>query len=249
MTEGAGGAWFEAAFGALYVELYAHRDEGEAEALLDTLSPFLPAGGPVLDLACGSGRLLVVLARRYPEAVGLDLSSDLLRGAARQIPPGRLIRADMRDLPLVPGRFSAVFSLFTSFGYFDDPAEDGAVLRAAAARLRPGGTFVLDFLNAPRVIASLVPFSRQRLGVREVESERRFDPVARILRKVVRVYEEGRLLSAHEERVRAYAPGELDALFADAGLTLRARFGSYDGRAFESETSERYILVGCREGS
>jgi Methylase involved in ubiquinone/menaquinone biosynthesis len=73
---------------------------------------------------------------------GLDYSSHLLdvareRGTASNL---RYVRGDMRALPAKwSGRFAAVLNLFTSFGFFLDPADDTQVIHELARVLRPNG--------------------------------------------------------------------------------------------------------------
>ncbi|MCB9462600.1 MAG: class I SAM-dependent methyltransferase [Candidatus Eisenbacteria bacterium] len=241
--------WFEAAFSRFYADLYAHRDTAEAESLLDSLQDLLPARGPVLDLACGAGRLLGPLGRRFGEVVGLDLSRDLLAVARERAGSARLVRSDMRTPPFAAGSFAAVFSFFTSFGYFENPADDEAVVARVAHCLQPGGKYVLDFLNAGPVTSELVPKSEQTIGDRRVESSRSFDVASRVIRKTVRVFREDALEVTYEERVRAYTPDELDAIFARSGLEVVHRYGGYAKEPFERDRSLRYVLVGRRMSS
>lgn len=75
--------WYVEGFGEHYLELYAHRNEREAElamALLARVTPPL-TGQRVLDLGCGGGRHLAALGRRGARALGLDLSWPLLDAA------------------------------------------------------------------------------------------------------------------------------------------------------------------------
>ena len=74
-------AWYKEWFGEEYLELYAHRDHGEAQVQVDFVNRFL--GGPkepraVLDLACGAGRHTEALRRAGYRTVGVDLSITLL---------------------------------------------------------------------------------------------------------------------------------------------------------------------------
>ena len=105
----------------------------------------------------------------FQRLVGLDLSADLLQAAAvaltaegvADVPlltpdgdalpepsPDRvvLLRADMRRIPY-RDFFGAILSIFTSFGYFEADEDNEAVLRSAHAALRPGGTFLMDYLT------------------------------------------------------------------------------------------------------
>jgi len=137
-------AWWASYFDAGYLREYAPLfDPGEARAqvgrLLELLA--LPTGSRVLDLACGQGRHAQLLAEAGLRVDGLDLSRDLLAVATREA-AGRSVRytrGDMRRLPARwSGRFDAVVNLFTSFGFFDEPADDAAVIHGVARVLRPG---------------------------------------------------------------------------------------------------------------
>ncbi len=72
-------------------------------------------------------------------------------GALAQVTSAPLVRADMRRLPIRARSVDACLSLFTSFGYFESDAEHAETLAGMASTLRPGGWFVIDFLNAAQV--------------------------------------------------------------------------------------------------
>src|SRR5687767_7638262 len=150
--------WFEEWFGEEYLRLYPHRDDTDAErvvALICRTVPFQP-GWRVLDVACGAGRHARAFEGAGARCFGLDLSQALLR-VARQVTQAPLVRADMRQLPIRPGSMDLTVNLFTSFGYFDRDAEHTAALAEMVATVRPGGWFVIDFLNADFVRRRLVP--------------------------------------------------------------------------------------------
>ncbi len=150
--------WFEEWFGEEYLHLYPHRDARDAEALLGLVRQTLPwqEGWRVLDVACGQGRHLRVLAGMGVRPIGVDLSQSLLR-RAREVTDRPLVRADMRLLPIRPASMDLTLNLFTSFGYFANDDENAMALAAMADTVRPQGWFVLDFLNADAVRRSLVP--------------------------------------------------------------------------------------------
>ncbi len=120
---------------------------GEAKFLWKVLG--LRKGSRVLDVACGTGRHAVRLARRGASVLGVDATPAYLREArraARGMSNARFLRADMRRLPL-RGEFDAAINLWTSFGYFADPADDLKTLRGVARALKPGGLFLIDMLD------------------------------------------------------------------------------------------------------
>jgi len=236
--------WFEQWFGEEYLRLYPHRDEADAErltALIERHAPF--SGRRVLDLACGPGRHSARLAARGALVVGFDLSLPLLL-RARHIaePPLDVVRGDKRHLPFRAECFDVVVNLFTSFGYFADDGQHDQVLHEAATVLRHGGTFVLDFLNAPAVRAGLVPHEEREVGEQRVAIERRISPDDRFVIKEMHLVDDGR---SFLERVRLFTPEELESMLGAAGLAVRDRLGDYDGGELH-DAAPRAILVAER---
>lgn len=235
--------WFRSWFGEDYLRLYPHRDQREASlAVRLYLDVVGRPAGRLLDLACGAGRHLRELRRAGLEAVGLDLSAHLLARARRSADPAfQLVRADMRDLPFRDRAFSAVVSFFTSFGYFASEAEDRRVAREIRRVLEPGGSYLLDYLNAARVIATLVPEETMDLDGQPVSVRRSLED--RSVVKRIRMHH-GEEPKEYQERVRLYEPAELHRLLADSGLVSTARFGDYEGGDFDPKHSGRLILLG-----
>jgi len=199
------------------------------------------AGREVLDLACGPGRHTAAVGRGGARVVGLDLSRALLF-AARRRGVGPLVRGDMRRLPFRAAAFDVVLNLFTSFGYFACDTEHEAVLREVARVLRPGGRFVLDYLNAPAVRAGLVPRDERRNGDATVVQERHISDDGRFVIKSIHVSGGGRTFT---ERVRLFERADLEALLAAQGIRPEAAAGDYDGAAY-TPASPRLILLGRR---
>lgn len=222
--------WFDAAFGSLYETLYAHRSPAEARRQVDFVldEVGLRPGQRVLDLACGNGRHLRELEARSMEVLGLDRSRDLLGSAARH-GAGRLVRGDMRRLPFRGRSFRAVFSFFTSFGYFSDPGEDEAALREVGRVLETGGHWFLDFLDAAAVRRDLQPLTERRAGGLQIREERRISG-DRVLKHVRVEDSTGVPRLDYEESVRLYGRDELARLCGQAGLEPRAWYGGFDGR-------------------
>jgi ubiquinone/menaquinone biosynthesis C-methylase UbiE len=100
-----------------------------------------------LDVACGTGRHLEFLRRRY-EVTGVDLSRPMLREARRRLPKVRLLQGDMRSLDLGE-RFDVVSCLFSAIGYLRTEADLARAFRAFARHLVPGGVALVAPWIAP----------------------------------------------------------------------------------------------------
>ena len=236
--------WFEQWFGEEYHVLYPHRDEEEARravALVQRAAPWAD-GDRVLDLACGAGRHAAELERLGAQVVGFDLSPSMLRRARAGV-RGPLVRGDMRALPFRSGSFALAVNLFTSFGYFRDDKEHRLVLRQVARSLRPGGRFVLDYLNADHVRRTLRRGTEEVDGAStEVRVRRRFSEEGKYVVKEIALGAENR---SFQERVRLFSAAELRALLEQEGLRVDAGFGDYDGGALDARAT-RTILVATR---
>lgn len=236
-------AWYTEWFGEEYLDLYAHRDEGEAErhvAFVASLFERRPEA--ILDLACGAGRHTAALRRHGWRTLGIDLSKTLLA----QAPDLPRVAGDMRRLPFAPASFDWVLNFFTSFGYFETESENQQVLTEVARVLTPGGRFLIDLFNRERVLETLQPTETRTLGGRKVQIERWYDERSARINKRIRLTGDEYPLRTFVESVRAYTASEVTAALAAAGLTVVERFGSFSGEAFDRD-SPRLILVARKD--
>ncbi len=107
------------------------------------------ADGPVLELGCGTGRVVLHLARRGYEAVGLDHDPELLAALSSRGHglPVRTQLADAREFAL-DQEVALVLAPTQMIQLLPDPAARVACLRRVNAALRPGGRFAAAILEA-----------------------------------------------------------------------------------------------------
>lgn len=233
--------WYQEWFGQEYLELYSHRNDEEARLQVEFFRSRVGAvPGPVLDLACGSGRHLAELRSRGYHAVGLDLSWVLLSTARDRDPELPLARADMRRLPFCDHSIAGLVNFFTSFGYFDNEDDNLEVVREMSRVLLKNAPFLFDFMNVHRELDRLVATETRVLEGQEVTIERWFDSTSGTLNKRIRMG--GR---SFIERVRGYELDEVTALFTAGGLRIESVHGDFDGAPFDRE-SPRLIVIGER---
>lgn len=101
----------------------------------------------ILELACGTGTLALILAERGYQVTGVDRSSAMVdvarKKAARTQRAVAFVQADMTTLP-VEGQFDAILCLYDSINYLLDLNTMQRTLEGVRPRLRPGGLFVFD---------------------------------------------------------------------------------------------------------
>lgn len=106
----------------------------------------------LLEPACGTGRLVVELARRGYQVAGFDLSVPALDYLQRRLKRRNLtataFRADMADFTL-PAPVDAAYCTFDSFRHLLSEDAARSHLRSVAAALRPGGIYILGFHLVP----------------------------------------------------------------------------------------------------
>jgi SAM-dependent methyltransferase len=212
-------------------------------------------GGPVLELGCGTGRFTIPLARAGIDVTGLDLSAAMLDRAREKAGdlPITWVEADARDYAL--GRlFRLVFESGATFQHMLTRADQLAFLALARHHLSPDGLLVVAALTpTPDLMtdeAGEYPwFSYANDEGQEVQVSgwQTYDPATQIRTETaVRRWTDaaGR---AHERRsplrLRLTRADELNALLAEAGLAVVARFGDFDRSPWTAES--RFTLVVC----
>jgi SAM-dependent methyltransferase len=180
------------------------------------------SGKPVADLGCGYGRHLNALIEQgHPHPLGIDRSG-LLLGEARSLAPGaRLIRADLRALPLHAASLAAAFCFYSSM-FLGTEADAIAALRETARVLRPGAALVLTTDNPLRLAAR--PTSRYEEevpGLGRVGEESVWDVSSSVDRVTKTLRRPGGESLSATFSIRYYAPPQLAALGLAAGFALR----------------------------
>lgn len=248
-----GSEWFREVFDETYFEVYGlslERTPAEVDFIEQALG--LPAGGAVLDLACGHGRHAIELARRGYEVAGLDLSRTLLSKAAEMAGEAgvkvELIEEDMRAIPETwAARFDAVINCFTAWGYFDSDGENEKVIEAVARSLKLEGRFFLDTINREHIIRDFRP---KRWG-ESPEGVLSFDATTLDLTKGRAdterqiVYPDGRRVE-QAVSVRLFTLAEVRSMFERHHLAVRETYGNWEGGEYGTD-SPRMILLAERE--
>jgi SAM-dependent methyltransferase len=237
--------WFRDWFSSEeYLHVYQHRDDNDAKNLLDLILANVnpEKNALILDAACGAGRHLLTLASLGYRVVGFDLSLTLLKKAAEE---GRsrslkfsLFCSDIRNVGLKSG-FDVVLNLFTSFGYFDNDIENFKFIGTAFSFLKPGGLYILDFMNIAYLRDNLLPESLRQIGSKTILEKRRIED-QRVIKEIF--IKENGAENKFRESVRLYSRETIIGAFEKEGFHLLKIFGNYEGSGFDLLNSPRLIL-------
>ena len=233
--------WFNSPF---YHKLYFERDDKEAETFIGQMIQYLkpPPGSRMLDVACGKGRHSKNLASLGFSVTGIDISPDNI-AYARQFENDNLsfFEHDMR-LPFWGNYFDFIFNFFTSFGYFKTRREHDDAIRTIASGLKPGGTFVIDYLNTHYAEDHLVPNEFKKIGETSYEIHR-WDDDTHFYKKLT--VTDPSLLTPLEytEKVAKFSLGDFTDMLSYNAVQVQEVFGDYHFGNYDIRKTPRLILI------
>src|SRR5215471_15524243 len=222
--------WWRTLFNSLYLETDGDVIENDrnttAEVDLLIGSVGLQRNDRILDLCCGQGRHSLELARRgFPHVTGLDRSRYLIRLARKRAKQANLQvsfhEGDARRFRLGDIEFHCVCLLGNSFGYFERPEDDLAVLEAVSRALASGGSLVMDLMDGDWMRRHFEPRSWEWVDQNHFvcrERDLAGDGDRLISREVV-VHAERGVIADQFYAERLYSKERLEALVTGAGFT------------------------------
>jgi SAM-dependent methyltransferase len=203
------------------------------------------SGGPVVELAVGTGRIAVPIAAARIPVIGIDQSPEMLsqaRAFARREGVDELLDlriGDLRDPPVVE-RVPLVICPFRSLLHMPTAAEKLAALEAAAALLAPNGRIVFDVFEPSNedIEETDGRWLEREPGIFERAD---WDPASRTLSLSVRSGDTQATMHLHW-----LSQPEWESLLDDAGFELEAVYGWFDRRS--TDGCEDMIFVAARRG-
>ena len=223
-------------------------------------------GQPVLELACGTGRLTIPIAQAGVEIVGLDLSPSMLAHAgAKAMAAGveiEFVEGDCRSFEL--GRkFALIFMAFNSMQHLHDYASLAALFANVRKHLAEGGRFIFDVFN-PKIEILARAAGERRLegeyqdpdgkGKMAFEYSSIYDDAAQVSHiqcYFVRRGPNGEELDVREEQLhlRSFFPQELDLLVRSQGFEIVEKFGDFERKLFASGDPKQVVVCKPKHGS
>lgn len=223
------------------------------------------SGGPVLELACGTGRVAIPIAQSGAPVVGLDLSRELLKiaqaKARRQKVSAhkiRLIQGDMRRFSLRQ-RFPLIIIPFRSFQALLSTADQFEALAAIHEHLAPAGQVIIDLFvpDLHRLLGEpgartherdrVDPVTGHTLVIGEQASYDNFNQIIHT-RPVIEEWDRRGVLVRtvmKEYQLRYIHRFEMQHLLAAAGFEIAQVYGSFAREPLDESSTEMIWVARC----
>jgi ubiquinone/menaquinone biosynthesis C-methylase UbiE len=218
----------------------------------------LGRGGRVLELGCGTGRVLMPLARAGVPIVGIDRSAPMLDRARRRLRRMRaaraaaLVRGDIRTLPFGGDAFDVVIAPYGILQSLTRDADLAAALRSIAGVLRAGGAFGLDLVpDLPRWSEYARRISLRGTGLRRGTHLTLVESVRQDRRRHLTIFDQEYVeRRARSRRVHAFSlvfrtlsVPQMSRRIERAGFRIEAVLGDYDGGPWDPRADVWLILA------
>lgn len=217
---------------------------------------YINSGSRVLELACGTGRIAIPLAKEQFKVTGIDISDSMLESAKSksvQVSDIEYIKGDIKSFNLM-NKFSMIALAEDAFSLLLEIDEFESCLACIREHLEIDGIFIIDVLNpSPDYLLDICLCKRTDIsaafsdpegnGIVTVTRSRDYDSANQII--IMKLFFQ---LPNHEQEIveehklRVYFPKELEILLKYNGFIIKHRFGDYDETPFSSASTQQIIV-------
>ena len=213
-------------------------------------------GEPVLELACGTGRITIPISKEGIKIAGVDISESMLAEARKKSLREEVdvdwIYADCRDFDL-NRKFALIFFPFNSMSLLYELKDIESCFSCVKKHLKPRGRFIIDIFNPRLDILLRDPTKRYPLihgtypdpngkGLVEVGHNSIYDDATQVNR-IKFYYTMGNLEEKVEKlNMRIFYPQEIDGFLKFNGFTVEKKLGDYDESPFKSGSPKQIII-------
>ena len=216
------------------------------------------AAGPVLEVACGTGRVTLPIAEAGADVDGFDLYPAMIERLSAKAEARGLrvhaIEADMRDFRM-PRRYALIANPFNAFLHNLTQADQLATLKRCREHLLPGGSLVMHVsyfganvlgTSGGEPVLEHETHHPVTGHVLRIYDQRTMDPIEQIQHSINEIHEldeRGATIARHrsETRVRWIYKPEMELLLAAAGYVRWRIDGGFDGRPLKSDEDQMIV--------
>ncbi len=211
-------------------------------------------GDPVLDLACGTGRVTIPLAEADLDVVGLDISEPMLdqarEKAKRKAIPLELIQGDMTNFTL-NRKFNLIILAGNTIAHLETVDRFERCLSSVQQHLTKKGRFIFGVFNPdlnyltrdPATRFPVTEFTDPDTNEKVIVTETTTYDKAHQQYRIRRYHRIGQHETSWDFTFKIYFPQELDALLKYNGFIIEAKYGNYDQTSFTSDS--RFQILIC----
>jgi SAM-dependent methyltransferase len=213
------------------------------------------ARGPVLELACGTGRLTIPIAQSGVGIVGLDQPASVLAYARTKAERAGVIidwiEADCRHRE-IGRKFPLIFMAFNSMQHLHDDASLAGLFGNVKKHLAEGGRFIFDVFNPSIEVLSRDPaqpyVERQYeepdgRGTITLEQTSSYDDAAQVNR-ITRYFSlpDQKDFRVEQLHMRCFLPQELDLLVQANGIEIEEKFSDFEQKPFAGGGMKQVVV-------
>lgn len=210
----------------------------------------LEYGGPILEMASGTGRLAVPLIKRGFNYTGVELSEPFVEFTKKKLTPIKsdhdIVQGDMKNIDLKK-KYKFIFIGFNSICHLLTNKDVSRFFNCVYAHLLDGGLFLIDtfvpnpiFLYRPNLKTPVMEFdlpNGERCIVNEINQ---YDPVTQI--NQIKWFFESSKVDQFLFDMHMIYPDTMDRLLSESGFKIYNKFGDYDKSPFSSESHLQIYL-------
>lgn len=213
-------------------------------------------GGPLLDLACGTGRMAIPLAAQGYQVTGVDITSEMVAWARQKVTAQAVsvewVVADARAFQLHQ-QFRFIFMLEHAFQFFLTRADHEALLARVREHLHPEGCFLFETRNpSPRNLYQARLLEPQRCATPDggqlviTDDQPVYDPITQIKHCASQyqwLHPDGQQVTRTKRTaLRFVFPQEIEALLHYNGFQIRASYGSWQQEPLTASSREMIFV-------
>ncbi|WP_413176446.1 class I SAM-dependent DNA methyltransferase [Anabaena azotica] len=210
-------------------------------------------GESILELACGTGRIAIVLAQHGFQVTGIDISNSMLEAARKKSSQVEWKKADVRDFDL-DKKFSLIIFPYNSLHHLLTTEEIEACFNCVKKHLHPTGKFVIDITNpSPQYLLELFVSKQRTISsifqiddggemvvatrTREYEADKQ---ILRLKRYYKFPHQTEEVIE--ELKFRLYFPQEFKSVLRYNGFKSEKLYGDYSKNTFTSDSPQMIVL-------